>query len=276
VFGINAGGVGNIFRNMQFSSIASIGINLMGIRPASKPNILENINMNFVHASKILSGTGVNHVIIRDCEFNDPSAISDLWECDDITIQDCNTYVTKNIAIVFHVVNNGAGKENNNIAFIGNRFRADAAFASGNYIVFRDLLTGATCKGAKLVDNEFGYSSSNGISIGHISAGCTYDDIVMCDNVFTLCKGPAFLIGNTYNFITNKGQHFEASGSDTGTGSEQPIPHGLAAIPTGCKAWIKIEYPVGSGRYITKDIPFDATNVYPTVDNGVAFEWGIA
>jgi hypothetical protein len=68
----------------------------------------------------------------------------------------------------------------------------------------------------------------------------------------------------------------DASGSSTGTGSEDPIPHGLAAIPVGCKAWIKIEYPVGSGRYITKDIPYDVTYVYPTVDNGVAFEWGIA
>jgi hypothetical protein len=66
------------------------------------------------------------------------------------------------------------------------------------------------------------------------------------------------------------------SGSSTGTSSEQAIPHGLAAIPTGCKAWIKIEYPIGSGRYITKDIPYDVTSVYPTVDNGVAYEWGIA
>jgi hypothetical protein len=77
------------------------------------------------------------------------------------------------------------------------------------------------------------------------------------------------ICGNPY-YLT------ESSGSSTGTGSEQTIAHSLAAIPTGCKAWIKIEYPVGSGRYITKDIPFDATNVYPTVDNGVAFEWGIA
>ncbi len=74
----------------------------------------------------------------------------------------------------------------------------------------------------------------------------------------------------------NMGHLTESSGSSTGTGSEQAIPHGLDAIPVGCKAWIKIEYPIGSGRYITKDIPFDATNVYPTVDNGVAFEWGIA
>lgn len=62
------------------------------------------------------------------------------------------------------------------------------------------------------------------------------------------------------------------SGSSTGTGSEQTIAHGLAAIPTGCKAWIT--YLVGT-RYVTEMIPFDATNVYPTVDNGVAYAWRI-
>lgn len=61
-------------------------------------------------------------------------------------------------------------------------------------------------------------------------------------------------------------------GSSTGTGSEQTIAHGLAAIPTGCKAWIK--YLVGA-RYITEMIPFDATNVYPTVTSGLAYEWRI-
>jgi hypothetical protein len=48
--------------------------------------------------------------------------------------------------------------------------------------------------------------------------------------------------------------------------------HGLAAIPVGCKAWIK--YLVGA-RYITEMIPFDATNIYPTVASGVAYEWRI-
>jgi hypothetical protein len=83
-------------------------------------------------------------------------------------------------------------------------------------------------------------------------------------------------IGTDCKMIAVAGYATENSGSSTGTGSEQTIAHSLAAIPTGCKAWIKIEYPIGSGRYITKDIPYDATNVYPTVDNGVAFEWGIA
>lgn len=70
----------------------------------------------------------------------------------------------------------------------------------------------------------------------------------------------------------NVGYVTENSGSSTGTGSEQTIPHGLAAIPTGCKAWIT--YLVG-GRYVTEMVPFDATNIYPTVDNGVAYTWRI-
>jgi hypothetical protein len=68
------------------------------------------------------------------------------------------------------------------------------------------------------------------------------------------------------------GPGFVSSGSSTGTGIEQTIAHSLAAIPTGCKAWIK--YLVGA-RYHTEEIDFDATNVYPTVPLGVAYEWRI-
>ena len=109
----------------------------------------------------------------------------------------------------------------------------------------------------------FGLRVSNGNDIG------VYDSYI---------GGYASVGGTPTNLHYSgwRGSLSESAGSSTGTGSEQTIAHGLAAIPTGCKAWIKIEYPVGSGRYITKDIPFDATNVYPTVDNGVAFEWGIA
>jgi hypothetical protein len=72
--------------------------------------------------------------------------------------------------------------------------------------------------------------------------------------------------------IVNADLNRVASGSSTGTGSEQTIAHGLAAIPTGCKAWIT--YLVGT-RYVAEMIPFDDTNVYPTVDNGVAYTWRI-
>jgi hypothetical protein len=86
-----------------------------------------------------------------------------------------------------------------------------------------------------------------------------------CDDVFVL-------LGSGNVIKRNKGHLTENSGSSTGTGSEQTIAHSLAAIPTGCKAWIK--YLV-NGRYITEMIPFDATNVYPTVTSGLAYEWRI-
>ena len=78
--------------------------------------------------------------------------------------------------------------------------------------------------------------------------------------------------GINTRFWKNYGYLTDNTGSSTGTGSEQTIAHSLAAIPTGCKAWIT--YLVGS-RYVTENIPFDAINIYPTVDNGVAFTWGI-
>ena len=63
------------------------------------------------------------------------------------------------------------------------------------------------------------------------------------------------------------------SGSSTGTGSEQTIPHGLAAIPTGCKAWIR--YPISATVYAEKEIRMDATNIYPKVKTGLAYDWRV-
>jgi hypothetical protein len=121
-----------------------------------------------------------------------------------------------------------------------------------------------------LSDNTFNENTFDviGIDLTGLSG------IILDGNIFssgaTITAPGINCVRRNYGFPT------DASGSSTGTGSEQPIPHGLAAIPVGCKAWIKIEYPIGSGRYITKDIPYDVTSVYPTVDNGVAYEWGIA
>lgn len=95
---------------------------------------------------------------------------------------------------------------------------------------------------------------------------------VIESNQFNVCTTPIQSGGTTPRIAKNYGYPTESSGSSTGTGSEQPIAHGLAAIPTGCKAWIT--YLVGT-RYVTEMIPFDATNVYPTVDNGVAYTWRI-
>lgn len=90
-------------------------------------------------------------------------------------------------------------------------------------------------------------------------------------NDFSSCIG-AMNLHPTDKIHHNTGYTTENFGSSTGTGSEQTIAHGLSAIPTGCKAWIK--YLVGT-RYITEMVPFDATNIYPTVETGVAYEWRI-
>jgi parallel beta-helix repeat protein len=73
---------------------------------------------------------------------------------------------------------------------------------------------------------------------------------------------------NTFNGTRYKTDNI---GSSTGTGSEQTIAHGLAEI-AGHHAWIK--YLVDT-RYISEVVPFDATNIYPTVETGVAYEWRI-
>jgi len=61
-------------------------------------------------------------------------------------------------------------------------------------------------------------------------------------------------------------------GTSTGTGVEQTIPHTFITLPDCVKAWIK--YLVGA-RYHTEEIDFDATNIYPTVPLGIAYEWRI-
>lgn len=59
----------------------------------------------------------------------------------------------------------------------------------------------------------------------------------------------------------------EASGSSTGTGSEQTIAHGLVAAPSKV-----VIVPTVTGATVS-DMWADATNIYCTVTNGKAFNW---
>ena len=119
---------------------------------------------------------------------------------------------------------------------------------------------------------RFAFSENNivssNISFSDIFGGSriTNNNHTYGPNVVTISPYPGNVIKNNSFYIT------ASSGSSTGTGSEQTIAHGLAAIPTGCKAWIK--YLVGA-RYHTEEIDFDATNIYPTVPTGIAYEWRI-
>jgi hypothetical protein len=62
------------------------------------------------------------------------------------------------------------------------------------------------------------------------------------------------------------GCHLSSSGSSTGTGSVQTIAHNLGAIPTSVRIYLpttgEMTGAVG-----------DATNIYPTVASGTAFNW---
>ena len=73
------------------------------------------------------------------------------------------------------------------------------------------------------------------------------------------------LIGNMFH--GNHGYTTEASGSSTGTGSEQTIAHGLVAAPS--KVAI---VPTATGATVSA-VWADATNIYCTVTTGKAFNW---
>jgi hypothetical protein len=144
------------------------------------------------------------------------------------------------------------------------------------------IVTASNAHYTKVIDNAFitlvgtdvlyiqgNYNEISLNAIGGYRMWISGDSCKIFDNI-----GMGTIVGSGTNkkIYRNLGYNTESSGSSTGTGSEQTIAHGLAAIPTGCKAWIK--YLV-NGRYITEMIPFDTTYVYPTVTSGLAYEWRI-
>lgn len=113
-------------------------------------------------------------------------------------------------------------------------------------------------------------NSSNVNILNNISRTPLVRDLWLIANSGIRMKNNMFVTGSKTISTTT---FFDSNtGSSTGTGSEQTITHGLLAIPVGCKAWIT--YLVGT-RYVTEMIPFDATNVYPTVATGTAYNWRI-
>lgn len=61
-----------------------------------------------------------------------------------------------------------------------------------------------------------------------------------------------------------------ATGSSTGTGSAQTIPHGIT-VGAGQKLRVTL-FPAASGTVFT-DFSADGTNIYVTVTNGKDFDW---
>jgi hypothetical protein len=128
--------------------------------------------------------------------------------------------------------------------------------------------------GNKLIDDQtvptqqYGISNWDGLGVGGQYG--KFELNIFSGNVVA----PFYLntdVGN--KFRLNEGYNTENSGSSTGTGSEQTIAHGLAAIPTGCKAWIR--YPISATVYAEKEVDMDATNIYPKVKTGLAYDWRV-
>lgn len=140
----------------------------------------------------------------------------------------------------------------------------NARFENCKFIGLGSLGRGITFTSEEAITSQFHSIEAYGLGAGVIS------DNDLCDA--TIYDSPTI-----NSIVINSGEPkfvrcFSGSGVSTGIGSEQTIAHGLATIPTGCKAWIK--YLV-NGRYITEMIPYDATNVYPTVTSGLAYDWRI-
>ncbi len=92
--------------------------------------------------------------------------------------------------------------------------------------------------------------TNNAIS-GNLIESIDADDIAFRGNI----------IRGNYGYTT------EASGSSTGTGSEQTIAHGLVATPSKV-----VIVPTETGASVSP-LWADATNIYCTVTTGKAFNW---
>ena len=129
-----------------------------------------------------------------------------------------------------------------NFQFVGNKFfsgvRGDVSMqAYGVYIV-----TGAS-NYYIITDNEF-----KGNNLGAIYNGAS---------------GAERIVRNNRGYVT------ENSGTSTGTGAEQTIPHGLA---TGLTPNLVTVIPTVTGATVS-GVWADATNIYCTVTSGKAFKW---
>ena len=149
----------------------------------------------------------------------------------------------------------------NSSSMVGNTIRSSASVTVGNNAIvsFNNMVGGTPT----LVMGTNGVMVGNTCSVMlEITTGI---NCVMGENDFSVAPtivgiGAGTLVGNNIGYTT------ENSGASTGTGAEQTIAHGLVSTPSR----VVIEVPsIGYKGSCT----FDATNIYPRVFNGVAFNW---
>lgn len=78
---------------------------------------------------------------------------------------------------------------------------------------------------------------------------------------------PVTIIGSNTKCFRNRGFVTENSGSSTGTGAQQTIPHGLVSTPYDVSIT-----PTASGTTVS-GLYTDATNIYVTVTSGKTYNW---
>lgn len=94
-----------------------------------------------------------------------------------------------------------------------------------------------------------------------VVTGNIFKDNINCDGLIYIPPGSDAYVRNNSGYVT------EASGSSTGTGSEQTIAHGLVAAPS--KVAI---VPTETGATVSA-VWADGTNIYCTVTTGKAYNW---
>lgn len=142
----------------------------------------------------------------------------------------------------------------------------------------------------RLLDNDTSDTATLGLRVATATVPCVanlvncvvkspryYHRLAAPTYVLTVLKDDVACSRTTGEQVDRTGSYIRFldgnSGSSTGTGSEQTIAHGLAAIPTGCKAWIR--YPISATVYAEKEIRMDATNIYPKVKTGLVYDWRV-
>jgi hypothetical protein len=111
-----------------------------------------------------------------------------------------------------------------------------------------------------LVKQKYGAVVDDATSNSLIHSNTFYGNITLPMSISAVALA-ANSVRHNIGYIT------EASGSSTGTGSEQTIAHGLVAAPS--KVAI---VPTETGATVSA-VWADATNIYATVTTGKAFNW---
>lgn len=161
---------------------------------------------------------------------------------------------------------------------IGDRITFDSCMVGGNN--YRDLSARQNAAGiaATSITNLSITDSRISNKVGEEYGATGHQDygvyLASCRNVLLADNDLAGnLVSNVYSTGTslshvrnNLGYVTENSGSSTGTGAEQTIPHGLASTPK-----LVSVSPTVTGA--TASWWHDATNIYPTVTLGKTFTW---